>query len=179
MIYSNQNKRGQLDFPIIGFVVVVIGLIMLAPIMLKTFNSIQDGLSPALGNVTVGGATAQANFDGVMNPLVNFWDEIVIAAFAFSVILLLISSFLIDTHPIWVILYVFLAMMLVLFIPDMLQGADSIYGSSQFGLETSQLSFMDNLRTHFAEVVIGLIILTGIIIYGKISFFPSQSGSGR
>lgn len=179
MNFIKTNKKAQLDFPILGFVVVVLALIMFGPIMLKTFHSIQNGLSPAFGNVTNGGATAQANFNAAMNPLIGFWDEIMIAAFAFSVILLFISSFLIDTHPLWVILYIFLAMMLVLFIPNMMQGADTIYSNSQFGVEVSELSFMDNLRLNFASIVMGLIILTGAIIYGKVSFFPSSGGSGR
>jgi len=171
-----RDRRGQLDFPILSFLVVVVGLIIMAPIMLKSYNAIQDSVGPAFGNLSVGGNQTKANFDAVMNPLTNFWDEVMIAAFVFSVVILLISSFLIDTHPLWIVLYIVVAMFMIMFIPDIMQSADAIYDNAEFAAESSSLSFMDNLRTHMGEIIIGLFIITGIIIYGKINLFPSQGG---
>lgn len=176
-------KRGQIDTPIILFVAIVIGLIVMAPILLKVFNEINNAVGPALGNVTNGGATAQTNFNAVMNPLINWWDKILTIVFFIDIVLLLLSAFLIDTHPFWVILYVFMAFMLILFIPDMLQVPNTIYDSAAYATEVAQLGFMDALRQNFVMIVLGIIILTGIIIYGKINLFPRQgdglSGGGR
>jgi len=61
------NKKGQLDYPIITFVVIVFGLILLGPIMLKVFSSIQAPFNDALLNQTDGGVAAAAGFNKVMD----------------------------------------------------------------------------------------------------------------
>jgi len=168
-------KRGQLDFPIITFLVVFITLLILAPIMLKVFNSVKSPVSAAFGNAT-GGTIAQQNFDKVMNVGINFWDKIIVFALFAAFIIMIISAFLIDTNPFWVILYIFIAFMLVLFAPSIVGSLDGIYNSANFATEVSQLTFIGTLRDHFGVFLLGIIMLTGIIIYGKIFLFSKGSG---
>lgn len=172
-------KKGQLDFPLISFIVLIFGLLLIAPIMLKIFTSIQAPMSNSLGNLTdKGGDIAQANFNHVMNIGITWWDKVIIAAFFLSIILLVISSILIDTHPVWSILYIIIAFMLVIFAPDIIGSLDNIYNSQTFATEVNYLSFMNSLRVHFAEFLVGLIVFTGIIMYGKIAFFRSGNTGG-
>jgi hypothetical protein len=170
------NRKAQIENPVLVFAIIVVGLIIFAPIMLKIFTSIQSPMSTSLGSIENGGDVAQANFDGVMTPLVTMWDQVMIAAFVFSLIILLVSAFLIDTHPFWVVLYLFTCMFTILFAPTMLEAADKIYDSETFATEASNLSFMDYLRQNFAVVIVGVMVLSGIIIYGKIAWF---GGGGR
>ena len=123
------NKKGQIDYPIITWVVIVLGLMILAPIMLKIFHSIQTPMSSSLGNITNGGAVAQSGFNSVMNTAVGFWDKVVLSAFILATLLLLISAFLIDTNPFWLILYIFISFMLILFAGDIIGSLDNIYNS--------------------------------------------------
>ncbi len=169
------DKKAQLDFPIITFVFVVFGLMLIAPVVLKIFNSIQDPLSNQFGNMTNGGAVAQANFNKVMDTATTFWDKVIIAAFIFAVITLFISAFLIDSSPFWIILYIFLAFMTVIFAPNIIGALDNIYDSSSFTSEVNSLSFIGTLRTYFPQILVGIIIITGIIIYGKIAFFGERN----
>ena len=169
------NKKGQIDYPIITWVVIVLGLMILAPIMLKVFNSIQAPMSSSLGNITNGGATAQAGFNSVMNTAIGFWDKVILSAFILATLLLLISAFLIDTNPFWLILYIFISFMLVLFAGDIIGSLDNLYNSSAFATESASLAFIGSLRSNFGLILTGIMVITGIIIYGKIAL----TGGGR
>lgn len=166
------NKRGQLDNPLVIFAVIVIGLLLVAPIVLKIMRSVQAPVSASLGNITgAGGQIAQTNFNAVIVTGINFWDKIVVALFILSVLLLLVSAFLVDAHPFFIVLYIFMNMMLILFAPNIIQAVDNIYDSPLFAEETAMLSFMNTIRVHYAEFLVGMMVITGIIIYGKIAFF--------
>lgn len=171
-------NKGQIDYPIITFFVIVVGLLLLAPIMLKVFNSIQAPVSAQLGNLTgQQGVIAQQNFNAVMTPTINFWDKVIIFALILSVILLIVSSIFIDSSPFFVIIYIFIAFMLVLFAPNIVDSLDTLYNSPSFATENSQLSFIITLKDNFGIFLVGLIVLTGIIIYGKVAL--SRSGGRR
>lgn len=175
-----KNKKGQLDFPILTLVILIFGLLIIAPVVLKIFVTTQESIGASLGNVTGGGGEVSAtNFNTVMNTAINFWDKVMIAAFVIGVLLMLLSAFFIDTHPVWIVLYVFIMFMLILFAPNIIGALDVIYNSATFASEVSRLTFMDFLRTHFGEFLVGLFVITGIIIYGKIRLFSSSFGGLR
>lgn len=168
------NKKAQIDNPIVIFAVIVIALLFIAPIVLKIMISVRDPVSASLGNISNGGEVAQTNFNSVINTGINFWDKVVVAFFIFAVLLLLVSAFLVDASPFWVILYILLNMFLIMFAPNIIQAVDNIYDSPNFAQETAMLSFMDTIRTHYAEFMVGMFVLTGIIIYGKLFLFSGN-----
>jgi len=169
------NKKGQIDYPIITWIVIVFGLLIIAPIVLKVFNSIKAPMANSLGNVSGGGIVARDNFNSVMTTAVNFWDKVVLFAFIIATILLLISAFLIDTNPFWLILYIFISFMVILFAPDIVSSLDAIYNSADFAVESASLTFINTLRTNFGSILVGIMVISGIIIYGKIAL----TGGGR
>lgn len=170
-----KSKKAQFDFPLITFVILIFGLLLISPIILKIFHSIQTPISNQLSNVS-GGEIAAANFNKVMDTATNFWDKVVLAAFMLSVILLVISAFMIDTNPFFIILYIFISFMLMLFAPNIIDSLGAIYDSANFTAEVAQLTLMDYLRIHFGEFLVGIFVITGIIMYGKIWLFPSRAG---
>ena len=164
-----KNKKGQLDNPVILFVVLIAGLILFAPIALKVFVNVDTSVGNSLGNLSgQQGVIAQQNFKAVTTPLISFWDKVIISAFVLAVLLLFVSAFLIDAHPFFVVLYIFINFMLILFIPSITKAIDHIYDSANFATEVAQLTFLDTLRQNFTVFVIGIMIITGIIIYGKL-----------
>jgi hypothetical protein len=165
------NKKGQLDYPIITFAILVIALMIFAPITLKIFRSFSSSFSSSLGNVSGGGVIAAANFEQVTTTLITFWDKVIIAAFILAVLLLFVSAFLIDAHPFFIIIYILFSFMLVLFAPNIITAVDHIYDNAAFAQEVSLLPFLDTLRNNFAVFLVGIIVITGIIIYGKLAFF--------
>lgn len=173
------KKKAQIENPVLVFAILVIALLIFAPIVLKVMRSIQEPTSAALGNISSGGAIAQQNYDAVIVTGINFWDKVVIAAFVLACLLLLVSAFLVDAHPFFVVLYIFLNLMLILFAPNIIQAVDNIYDSPSFAQETAMLSFMDTIRVHYAEFLVGMMVLTGIIIYGKIFILGRNNSGGR
>jgi len=171
-----KNKKGQLDNPVILFVVLIAGLILFAPIALKVFVNVDTSVGNSLGNLSgQQGVIAQQNFKAVTTPLISFWDKVIISAFVLAVLLLFVSAFLIDAHPFFVVLYIFINFMLILFIPSITKAIDHIYDSANFATEVAQLTFLDTLRQNFTVFVIGIMIITGIIIYGKLAFFQRSN----
>lgn len=170
------NKKGQLNVPLLSFIIVFFGLLIFAPVMLKIFHSIQEPLAAQLGNISNGGEIAKENFNIVMNTASNFWDKVILVAFMLALLLMVISAFLIDSNPLWIILYIFVSFMVIIFTPNIINSLDSIYNSADFAVEVAQLTFMDYLRVHFGEFLVGIFMLTGIIIYGKLWLFPNRQG---
>ena len=162
------NKKAQIDYPIITFIVIVIMLVVFAPIMLKIFNDVVNPFGAKVGNIS---AVAGVNVAVVQTSFIAFWDWIIIIAFLIQVILLFVSAFFIDTSPVFVPLYILVCILMMIFAPDMIQILDNIYDSPQFLLETTQLPFTDFIRTNFATIILGLMVLSGVVIYGKIKYF--------
>lgn len=168
------NKKGQLDYPIVTFVLIVVGLIILAPIMLKIFINVKNPISNQLGNMTnMGGQMAQANFNVVMDTGINFWDKVITAAFIIAILLLFVSAFLIDTHPFFIILYIAMNLMLILFAPAIVDSLSNIYDSSTFATEVAYLTLINYIRLHFGLFLTFVMVITGIIIYAKVAIFGS------
>lgn len=175
-----KNKRGQIENPVIIFAVIVIALLIFAPVALKIFLSIHTNVGNNLGNLSgQQGVIAKQNFQAVTGPLVSFWDKVIVAAFFLTILLLFVSAFLIDAHPFFVILYILSFLFLILFTPNILSAVDNIYDSANFASEVARLTFLDALRSNFIVFLIGIGVLTGIIIYGKLAFFGNGRANNR
>lgn len=170
-----KHKKGQIDFPVITFAIILIGLILLSPIILKVVRSTVTPFSASLSNMTVGNSSgAPANVNYVLGTFVTFWDGVIMFAFLLSVILLFVSAFLIDVNPFFMILYIFMLFLTIMFAPEILGAVDRIYEAGAFAEEVTLLPFVDFLRLNFGVILTAIGILTMIIIYAKIRYFPSQ-----
>lgn len=159
-----KNKKAQMEYPLITFIVVVIGLILLSPFILKIFNSFVTPFGNTLGNIT---EQAGTNVAHVTTTFVSFWDFVILIAFLINVILLFITAFLVDTHPVFLILFILFGMFTFIFAPEVLEVLSEIYDSPQFALEVSQLQMVDFLREYFGLILVGIYFLCGIIMYAK------------
>jgi len=169
------GKKGQIDFPVIMFAIILIGLIIIAPVVLKVVRSTITPFSASLGNMSgLGGEMAETNVNYVLGVFVNFWDGVLMFGFLIAVILLFISAFLIDANPFFMVLYIFLLFLTILFAPDILGAVDRIYDANAYAEEVALVPFMDFLRLNFGLVITGIGILTMIIIYAKIRYFPKN-----
>lgn len=171
-----KNKKGQItDYPVLTFIVLAIVIIMLAPVFLKVLRGIQTNLSPVYGNMTFGQNSQQA-VNYVIGSTVNIWDEAMVLLFFILIFVMIISAVFIDTHPFWIFLYILISFVVILLSPDIIESMTSIYDASLFGEEVAYLPYLDFIRLHFAEFIVGLMVFTGIIIYAKVSFFKNLGG---
>ncbi len=159
-----KSKKGQIEIPMITFTVVIVGLLIMAPFIMKTVNSTLGPFGNAVGNVTPQAAT---NVAFVKETFVNFWDFVVLMVFLLNIILILISAFLVDTHPVFLILYIIFGIFLFSLAPAVLDVLDKIYDDPNFALEVSQLPIMDFLRDYLGLIILGIFIISGIIMYAK------------
>jgi len=157
MKQKRKNKKGQSD--VIYFIVAVVALLILAPIMLKVVNTSLGAFSTAL-NTT-------ANVDYVHTTFVNFWDWLIAIAFLVNVVLLFVFSFMVDSHPIFAVFYFISAIIAMMFSHTVVTPISTIFGMDAFSTEVLALPITDFIVSNFDLLLLGIIILTGIIMYGK------------
>lgn len=161
---------------IISFVVVVVTLIFLAPILLKLTLVPIDKFTTALnssGDYSMNRSVKDINF--IRTKFTSMFDYVIMAFFFFSIILLLITSFLVDVHPAFLIVYIIARFMLMLLAPATLTGLNYIYGRegsiTQFSQGTDNVVQYIPLTAwvldNFTIVILGVFVLSGIIMFGK------------
>ena len=161
------NKNAQVG--IVAFVGVVIALIFLAPIFLNIVTTTTGEFADALNSTD---SNAAAAVDSITNTYTGLWDWVLIIIFGLNIVLLLISAFFIDTHPAFLLVYIMVAFFTMAFAPNILDATDKIYNSAHYaGDVAAYLPFMDFLRGHFGAIILGILVLSGIIMYGKFKYF--------
>jgi hypothetical protein len=166
------NKKGQLDIPIIGFVVVVLILLFLAPFMLKIVRTGTTGFQTAIGNQS---EEAGENVAHVRETFTGFWDAVIALAFLANIILFLVSAFLIDVHPSFVLIFMLTGFFTLIFAPIVLDSLQQIWGLSEFSQETAQLPITSFILNHFGKIITAVMLIGGVVLYSKFKFF----GGGR
>ncbi len=156
------NKLGQAN--IVAFIAVVVGLFILAPLMLKIVNSTLDPLEDTLNNSNV---EAGERVGYVHDTFINFWDYVLALAFLANVIMMLVFAFLVDSHPLFSIMYMLSLVFTFMFSHYVVIPVTTILGMSQFATEVGQLPIVNFLVLRFDLILLGLAILSGIIMYSK------------
>jgi len=169
------NNKGQAQSIIIFFVLVV-GILIASIIVLRLVNTIITPFSAQIGNVSapVGEAVdyAHSRFTGV-------WDWVIILVILFNVILLFVSAFLVDIHPAFLLVYIFAVFLLIIFGNSSLYALDSIWDRLGTATETAQTPITQFIINNFQIFILGIIVLSGIIMYAKFKFFQGQGTGGN
>ena len=161
------RKKGQLDAVI--FIVLIICLLIAAPICFYMFHSVMTPLNNAMANMS---PQINTTVTYLSNSYDTFWDWAVLMIFIAMVTTLFISSFLVNFHPVFLVLYIILAFVMVIITPMLATPATTI--SNQFAATTAgHLNYTDWLRDHIVLVVLAVLVTSGIITYGKM-----RSGGG-
>lgn len=173
----NMNKKAQIDGGIGTLILIVISILVVAPLILLIVMRFQSGITTSLANTNVTGSNqAVENINATINPFIDFWDKVLFAYFIGAAMYMLIASFFIDTHPIFAILYIIAVFFMVILSPSLLNAVDQIYNNASLQDEVQNLAWLDSLRQNFSVYLLGFILLNGIIMFGKFTYFPSQGG---
>lgn len=172
------GKHGQVEFGPIVLVAVIIGLLIFAPIMVRIIG-VTTGTFFKQMNQSAPSAVAEAS--SAVDKVYNFFDYLIVIAMLINIILLFISAWFIDTNPVFLIFYIMFAFILVLFLPNMMDGVDQIWGKmgtmsaqDQWGNTDLNLPFTDWIRRNMMVFTLGIIALTGIITYAKFKLTSGQ-----
>lgn len=159
-----KSKKAQMAEGIIAFVVVTLAVILLAPIILKIFNSV---VAPLGNNVASMSPAANQSAMAISGKFNAMWDYVVIFAFTANILILLVSAFLVDIHPAFLVVYILTAVFSLIFAPSMFSAIDGIYDNSQFTTEVGQLTVTKFIFDNFGVILLAVIALSGIIMYAK------------
>jgi len=166
------NKKGQAA-GIIAFISVAIGLLIMAPFILKVANTTLGGFSSALNDTS---QEASNRVDYIQDTFVGFWDWMIALAFFINIIMLFVFAFLVDSHPIFSLFYLISAVVTLMFANTFLAPVQAIFGETQLSDEVLQLPITGFIINSFDIILLAIIVLTGIIMYGK---FKSGGGIQR
>jgi len=172
------NRKGNLA-GLAFFIVLLLSLIIVAPIILKVGTEVLGKTSNAFAKVdTTNKSSDTVNF--VQGKLTGTIDWFVMFLVLINILLLLFTSFLIDVHPAFLVIYIIGAFFLVVTLPYTAAVAEKIYGMSEFSTTVGYIPMTEFLLNNFGVVIVGVFFLTGIIIYAKIKYSSgaSQSGGG-
>ena len=156
------NRKSQID--IIGFVIVAVGILIMAPIILKMINTTIGNLATSLNQTSI---EASQRVDYIKTTFVNFWDYIIALAYLVNILMLFIFAIMVDAHPIFSLFYLLSAVFTLMFAPYVISPIEKILGMNIFSNELSQLTITSFLVSKFGLILLGIIIITGIIMYGK------------
>jgi len=173
------NSKAQLG-GIVLFVFVLLGLILIAPIILKVGVTILDQTTAQLGNVDATNKSAvQTHF--VRDKLTGTMDWMVMLLVIINILVLMVSAFLIDINPAFLVIYILGVFALVLTAPYTVASAEKLYSMSDFTGSTGVIQYIpmtEFMLNNFGVIIVGVIVLTGIIMYSKIKFFSAGGTSG-
>jgi len=111
-----KKKKAQVDFGPAVLIAIILGLVIFAPIMIRIIG-ITTGTFFTQMNETAPNAVAEAS--SAVDKVYDFFDYLIVIAMFINIIALFISSWFIDTHPVFIVLYIMFAFILFLFLPKL------------------------------------------------------------
>lgn len=157
-----KKKKAQMEFSPALLIAGIIILLILAPVILKTFSSIKTGMNNAV-NDTEPNAVTEMNY--VIDTGTRFIDYFLVITLFVNLIILFISAFFIDTSPVFLILFIIFAFIFILLLPNMMDAVDKVW--AKFPSETNDLPLSDWIRSNMILFTLGVFVLAGIIMYAK------------
>lgn len=161
------SKRGEVSDMLIWLITIFILAVGLF-IIIYVVPSISGGLRTAGLNDSTAGANAIDSMEDMASGVFNYGFLIL---FVGLVISLMISSFLIRTHPIFMFLYI-LFLGITLFVGLYLGNAyDTLKNNAIFSSVVENASFINLVMGHIVEITLAVGALSMIIIFAKFSTF--------
>jgi len=93
---------------------------------------------------------------------------------------------MVDIHPAFLVLYIIRVMMLMMFGGTIVGALDSLYNPTGVfgtgnltagGNALNEMPIVSYLLNHFTMVMLGIIILSGVIMYSKFKFGTQAGGN--
>lgn len=163
-----ENKRGQLD--ILFFIIIVAGLAIFILIVQYVVGEVSEGLLNSPLN-TSSEAVAALNY-GIN--LTHSFDYIWLTIFVGLILGVLISSVLIDVHPIFIPIWILL-MAISIIVGVVMNNVYAEFVANETFNATSDLNpFANAIISNYILVIIGVAILSMILIFAKVNSSRSQ-----
>lgn len=166
-----KNKRAAFEFSPAVLAIIAVMVFIVVPVIFMVVTTTTTTFFGAM-NTTAPDAVAQGQ--SAVDNVYRWMDTIVLIGFTINVIVLLISAYFIDVNPVFIVLYIFFAFLLILITPNALDVADKVWAADQIEvladgtLVTDHLPMTDWIRNNFILFLLTIIIMSGLITYAKI-----------
>lgn len=176
------NKKGQ-AFSIVIFFVIVLAIFVLAVLLMSLVNTV---LEPFKTNIATIDNNSAETVGDIQDSFSSVWDWVIIILFLINVIILLFSSFMIDIHPAFLVLYIISVMFLMMFGSTILGALNALYdpigvfGAGNVTAGGNALTLMPLTSwflNNFTLVILGIVILSGVIMYAKFKYGNTEGGN--
>lgn len=177
---ERKNKKAQ-AVSIVFFFIIMLAVFVLAVILMSLVNTVLEPFRTSLAPISNVSAETVGDIQTSFN---SVWDWVIALLFLFNLIILLFSSFMVDIHPAFLMLYIISVMFLLMFGSTILGALNEIYNPGGIfgtgnvtagGNAIARMPIVSWLLSNFTIVILGIIILSGVIMYSKFKF-GSQSG---
>jgi len=175
---KHKSKKGQLPAAI-AFAGITLVILFLAPILLKVILTPMGKFTTALSTIDATNKSVDA-VNYTTGVFTSMFDWVLMFFFLFDIVILMLSSFFIDVHPAFLIIYIIGLIFLVIFSPNILESVNMIWNQAQFehpattdatgATLSSYLPMISWLKDNYMFVILGVLILSGIIMFGKYRF---------
>lgn len=168
------NKKAQAE-SILIFFVLICAIFIVSIVVLRMVNTIVDPFQAQIGNVSQQAGDAVGY---TQDKFTGFWDTVIILILIVNVAILFISAFLVDVHPAFVIVYIIAVIFMFVFGNYGLSTVDAIWNAVGTSTEQAQSPMQIWVLNHIQLVLLGIVILSGILMYAKFKFFNQGQGTG-
>jgi hypothetical protein len=167
------NKKAQAE-GIITFFALAIAILIVSIIVLRLVNEILTPLTPIIGNYS---APAGTTVSEIHSSFTIWWDYVIVLLLAINIIVLFISSFMVDIHPAYVLIYIVAVLFLILMSNFMIGAVDNVwYHVGRASIEGTQTPLQQFIINNFQMIMLGIILLSGVLMYAKIKYFGQNGG---
>lgn len=180
MLRKITNKKAQVEFSPAIVIAIIIGLLLLAPIMIRIIGTVTGTFFTQMNESYPNAVTPASD---AVDKVYNFFDYLIIIAMFVNIIVLFISAWFIDTNPAFIILYIMFAFIMIIFLPNMMDAVDAVWVKMDsvgtldtWGTSSLNLTYTDWIRGHMVMFSLVIIVLTGIVTYAKFKLFRSEYG---
>lgn len=166
-ILITKNKKGELTDMFIFLItmfILAIGLL----IMIFVIPNITTGLKSAGLNNSAEGVNAINGLERIGTHTINNGFLLIFVGLTLS---MLITSFLVRTHPIFLLLYIFMLVITVILGAYLGNVYYDLQNSATFSSVIDDASYINTIMNHIVEITIGVAILSMIIVFAKFSTF--------
>jgi hypothetical protein len=161
------NKKGEVS-DMLMFVVTIFVLAVGLFVLMYIIPSITSGLNTAGLNNTAEGASAINSMDGTFTGMLNNGFMLLFVGLTISV---MITSFLVRTHPIFLFLYIIFLIVTVILSFYLGNAYAQMSNNPIFAGMLSDATFFNLVMGHIAEITIAVGALSMIIVFSKFSTF--------
>jgi hypothetical protein len=167
----NKSKKAELTDMLI-FVIMIFALAIGLFVLMYIIPSVSNGLRGAGLNNTAEGSSAISSLDSIGSSTINNGFLLLFTGLIMSV---MITSFLVRTHPIFLFLYIFLLAITLLLSAYL---GNAYYAMSQnpiFANTLNNATFIDVIMRNIVEITLAVGALSLIIIFAKFSTFGGNN----